>query len=84
MLYKELLEDVSYSGWYRDDLHDEYEGLMMLLSREERADQTFQLLLNYMLFCMPQNKTDEIDLASCIDEVIMRKLANHKSSAACA
>ena len=85
MVYRELLfNDLGYSGWYHEGIHDEYEGLMLLLSLEEKQDPTFQLLFSYIFFCMDKGKAEEVDLSSYVDEVIIKKLQRTNTTAACA
>ena len=86
MMYEELLQhNQGYSGWSHQGIHDEYEGLMLLLSQEEKQDPTLQLLFSYLFFCMDRGETAEVDLSSYVEEVILKKLANRPTTtAACA
>ena len=87
MKYKDLLHhDLGFSGWSHPGIHDEYEGLMLLLSREEKQDPTLQLLFSYIFFCMDRSKAEEADLSSYVQEVILKKLesASTTTTAACA
>ena len=85
MTYEELLShDLGYSGWSHPGIHDEYEGLMLLLSQEEKQDPIMQLLFSYIFFCMDRGETAEVDLSSYVEEVILKKLASGTTTAACA
>ncbi|MDH5785783.1 MAG: hypothetical protein OEZ16_09285 [Chromatiales bacterium] len=84
MLHSELLSGAGYSGRYNPALDGDYEGFMMLLSSEEKADPTFQLLLSYMFFNAPHDVNSKVDLSTCIDEVIRRKISCEGKKANCA